>query len=1070
MTTIDLTNNKALRLKDPEKGGSILPFIFYTIEKATIAVVPEPVQIDGKKVVLDPAAFTFCCQSGDNERTAMHSADGIVTMHRLDSAAIVITDIRFNPEALHIELDADRTLQIKLKFELTAGKRSRMLKNAKDDSTDITLPCLLRKIDAYASMRFVFDQIEYESSNEPVQVGRLLVKHSSTDPLAPAISVDALRLDTELDGAHIDSDMKVTFADGNYVCSRAFELRPTDSEPHEFPLYWTPMWDHNPAAGRVDAYTVSATCAHSDEIDYDKGELRVAHNPRIVNFSASISIPTRKGRKTLDLLRCNKCDYVPAYELDKSTNGTFTIDLEFASSAAEALRPSAIVWDLAAGAPAESAARRMAMAPGMKPADAFRLKTNCSGNAAHIRRESPLRASITIDPRHFEKIVPTESTSAVEVAIPISFRYFVDHAGACHDSLPSSGATSRTFALRMSLRMRPNDNWLSIDFGTSAIVARYQNTLLNLKDNKKRLYLKAFPKDTNKQRVNEPANLINSSICFNRASTAIYAPGDKLDEKTFRDLQLHLSPSAGTFDVSAQLPCLKLLMGYKSIKDIFDPDTLKQFNLLKPDGSDACLMQIPQIFELVYKQLFNLYITNLEIGKINRLILSVPNTYTPIQVARLRDIARNVFTEVYPELLDTISESDAVAYYYAAKREEFKGHDPRLAKESVLIYDMGAGTLDITYLTITRGMEKTTVDVKAKSGTAMAGNYIDYVLAQAFVELCAELGAVDGPSLNTLRSLLDIADTKPDVRMRSALREFVRNVIKPAISLPEHAGKDITDLKSDGKHIFQILSDYGIRHSYGQPGAKTITIGDLAAHPCFTDCLRTVTSDLLSDFAARHGIDLQADIDTIIFSGRSSSMRQIRQMVKDALHPGARYANLGTKSLEENLQEVTDDEAAILKNIVSEGTIAYARLTHQGGKQEFELERKAVYATYGVILQDENGANARWIPFDLKPDPHAPGCYKATVSVTISARRNVLRLVQTYTSNPLGNDSMTTDLYSSKQNNGEMTISLRLDPAKDNLLRFEVGPTEIGLGARAQDINSVTLRKSLWPIVFETKA
>lgn len=1069
MAIINLTKDNTLKLKDPERGGSILPFRYNHIEKARIAIEPQPIVVNGGTVNLKPEAFTFCCQSGANERTRIQSVHNEVIMHDLDSAAIIISHICIDTEDLPIVLDNDRNIQISLGFRLTCSRgRSRMLKSVKNDKDLFKFDITLNKIDCYADISFEFENRVYEQSNLAGQAGMLRLKHSSSDPLAPVIKIDSLQLDTELNGKHIDSDLKVTFIDGSNVLNQNITLRPDDTRPFEIPLFWKPMWDNNPQPGEADTYIIGATCAHGDNIDYNKGEMKVRHNPAIVNFNATISIPTRNGRKVINLLHNNKNEYVPRYELDTSTNG-ITIGLEFASSAAETLRPSAIVWDLQAGAPAENAANRMVMTDGMKPTDAFALVKSSDSRVVHIRRESSLLASININPRHFKKIIPDERTSSVEVTIPISFKCCVDHKGDFHDCQPTDNFTTHTFNLRMMLRMRPDDNWLSIDFGTSAIVARYQNRLLNLKDNKIKLYRLAYPSDKNKQKVTEPANLINSSICFNRASTAIYTPADKLATDTFKNLQLHLSPSAGTFDVSAQLPCLKLLMGYKSISDIFDSGTLKQFNMYKPDGSDACLMEISNIFELVYRQLFNLYISNLKIEKINRLILSVPNTYTPIQVSWLRRIARHVFTEAYPEHLDTISESDAVAYYYAANRENFKGHNPDLEKESVLIYDMGAGTLDITYLTITRSQDKTTVDVKGKSGTAMAGNYIDYVLAQAFVELCAERGAITGPSLNNLRSLLDINDTNPDVRTRSALREFMRNIVKPAISSANNTNLDIKELKEDGKNIFQILSEFGIRNTYGQTDAKPITIGDLAFHPCFTDCLKAVTSDLLSDFAKRHNINLQSDVDTIIFSGRSSLMTQIRQMVKETLHPGARYANLGTKSLEEELKEITDNEAAILKNIVSEGTIAYANLTHQQGHQEFELKRKTFYATYGVIIQGENGTNAQWIPFRLQPDPMVEGCFRSTIKVCISNKCNFLRLVQTYTSNPLGNDSMTTNLYSSRQNNGDMTISLKLDPSKENLLCFEVGPTEIALGARAQDINSPTLRKSLWPIVFETK-
>ena len=77
-----------------------------------------------------------------------------------------------------------------------------------------------------------------------------------------------------------------------------------------------------------------------------------------------------------------------------------------------------------------------------------------------------------------------------------------------------------------------------------------------------------------------------------------------------------------------------------------------------------------------------------------------------------------------------ISESDAVAYYYCSQRMR---REPRSGRERLLVYDFGAGTLDISIIQIEWHREPCypmTWRVEERIGVPVAGNHLDEVLAR----------------------------------------------------------------------------------------------------------------------------------------------------------------------------------------------------------------------------------------------------------------------------------------------------------------------------------------------------
>ncbi len=94
-----------------------------------------------------------------------------------------------------------------------------------------------------------------------------------------------------------------------------------------------------------------------------------------------------------------------------------------------------------------------------------------------------------------------------------------------------------------------------------------------------------------------------------------------------------------------------------------------------------------------------------------------------------------------PERIRLISESDAVAFNYCNQRicnKEYASRD----FERTLVYDFGAGTLDLSLVLIGWNEERThpiTWQVENRLGVPIAGNYLDSLLAYLIHEILKEL-------------------------------------------------------------------------------------------------------------------------------------------------------------------------------------------------------------------------------------------------------------------------------------------------------------------------------------------
>ncbi len=160
------------------------------------------------------------------------------------------------------------------------------------------------------------------------------------------------------------------------------------------------------------------------------------------------------------------------------------------------------------------------------------------------------------------------------------------------------------------------------------------------------------------------------------------------------------------------------------------------------------LLPLDRVVESGFKALVEAYLGRAEDFTANQVVVCHPNTFTDRHRERLRRIAcRALMPPIKAEKhIRLISESDAVAYYHCAQRMK---DEPRSGNERVLVYDFGAGTLDLSVVNVEWNevpyYPKT--EVLGRLGVPVAGTYIDEVLARLVHRLLKDPKVLHSSSL-----------------------------------------------------------------------------------------------------------------------------------------------------------------------------------------------------------------------------------------------------------------------------------------------------------------------------------
>ncbi|MEM1319428.1 MAG: hypothetical protein AAGG75_04185 [Bacteroidota bacterium] len=488
-------------------------------------------------------------------------------------------------------------------------------------------------------------------------------------------------------------------------------------------------------------------------------------------------------------------------------------------------------------------------------------------------------------------------------------------------------------------------HWLALDFGTSATVAAFTNgakltrnkeedMLINLQDS-----LKKYVKNYTTAEINEKGTPFLSSEIELRS---IEGEGKAMIESTaFENDIVHLSPAnngVGDENIHLKIPYLKSLIGWEHVPVIFDK--INEYEYYVRDNGERFRfadrpLRVNTVLSNTYRSLFRDFIEP-QIGddeQFNKMIITVPNTFTPVHLDLIRGLITDRFRNFRKEYIHFISESDAVACNYLVNWQDFNfgrelesGH---LEQEYVLVYDIGAGTTDLTYFRISKkGNKKKEVEIIGRLGKSTAGNYLDYMIAKI---IDYKFNPID-KSFHYTEAGDFHRNTANDMKL------LIRNNLKPRLANNEE---------------FSIYINSQTGSATMTPNNESIEFdcSDLLDHELMTQYFKNNSDELFSQFfnlfQTIPGEDQplskgKVPIDTVIFTGRTIQFQKLRDHVQ---------ASIAAWS-DRDVYFTPVRDSRDLKSIVVKGALQYALRFRRQQFSSVSFKNRNLLARYGVLYTD----------------------------------------------------------------------------------------------------------------------
>ncbi len=474
----------------------------------------------------------------------------------------------------------------------------------------------------------------------------------------------------------------------------------------------------------------------------------------------------------------------------------------------------------------------------------------------------------------------------------------------------------------------PKTTFLCIDIGTSAIASVLLDTTDQATSPPKVLPLHDFL-DEDRRKEQSP-NLISSTIMLSNQI-----------EKESEEGYFQLSPPPYVEQSSAKylVPYFKKLAGYHSLpSSIFNEDFYWFDN---HDNKIKGAPTIESIFLRLFKTLIDDYFIsyfneNKMLSVIRKVLITIPNNFSSYHRTIIRKGFLDALGERYkpiflrnPEIdIEFISESDAVVFYhgYNNKTNIQKNSERGNATEHVICYDIGAGTLDISYVKVNYAPQTEhlrNVEILGKMTSGQAGNYIDYLICDWILK---KLGQP-----NILSEQLEGSSLKSAVEFRNSVEEE----IKKGYSTKDSDTNLITnDCKAK---ITEFIEEKFKGHSPIPP--EKIEGLKLSREQFEEDILDSFIDENgsklfdflieLINFEQTAESDRKIIVDSLIFSGRTSKLKYLREKVEEKVRSirqttgELKSFHIGGESKVENLANLNGGDPS--KLAVALGAASYAR-------------------------------------------------------------------------------------------------------------------------------------------------
>ena len=536
----------------------------------------------------------------------------------------------------------------------------------------------------------------------------------------------------------------------------------------------------------------------------------------------------------------------------------------------------------------------------------------------------------------------------------------------------------RTIRFRFMVRPNYSHEIAAIDFGTSALcIAQHstKNDTLDAVLGMKELWRRKVNKLLSLLGPREEADVLISSELYRLPGNQEWDIGipktfiDLIFGSPTRDVEEEFSPAYVPFLKSYISACQAEVHGFNGEKySIYD--------------------LVAEAYRILYKH----YLMEYHGSGYQSIVIAHPNSYQDGQIEFLRNIISRVLGDMNEESIGedgldilAISESDAVLYHYLRQRARYwRGHEmaPPNDEEYVLCFDMGGGTLDLSYRRVPfRKADKGNAVYAERGGDLLgmvsmagAGNLLDERLVELIEEEMKNLATIHSDLVRRGDANEDDfhvfpcfeAEEEPKKRhdqmiLLDGLHEAVRAAKERLAGLDDDleivlpSGGDAVEafLYAHKPFLDAAKEEYG----NGFPVEETETGGDLALR-----IPRKRLETYLDERFYRDHVDMPIEValigedgtpprvDTLIISGRGALFPGIPKRVLETV---TRLTNGAAP------HRVTFDDTNDSKTLVALGALSWGQ-DYYGGRSLFETPK--MHGVVGVALFRPSTDEWEWLP------------------------------------------------------------------------------------------------------------
>ncbi len=545
-----------------------------------------------------------------------------------------------------------------------------------------------------------------------------------------------------------------------------------------------------------------------------------------------------------------------------------------------------------------------------------------------------------------------------------------------------------SFALMMPFDVAryAGDYVLAIDLGTSATVAAFEQAIAAIYDRAggyssatldlQARYRELLPEWDKREK---PINVRDEKLSPNAETGTRFIPsqlawrgGATLGAADFVYLpapneRIARDPARTIFYLKGHI-----LRGDEALPDLLDAEAR---GWLDQSGEERRKpVPLDGLLQSAYRTLIDDYVRPiLEEGDredyLERIVVTHPNNFTLGHVERIEDVLRSAFGDRYE--LGFISESSAVAIYSAQQADRFLATKWGFqSSDRILVYDIGAGTLDVTYAEMHwgesggRGLEE--FEVLFNYGRPIAGNRLDECIARIVDARIRRAVAGSAGDITYDHEIVISSSGSPDGYAARMLP------MKRALQI---AKNEASKLDSEGRESFRVEVPFettanienlivAAKAGLTESGAERLGMRfdrkanklsvlleaqELFEHPLVERWLQQTTDEVMADLrAALDEMKLVPRLDGVVLSGRTILFPPLKARLERAIE-----RELGLSLAEVPVTRLDSNES---KEAVALGALIHTRLHGQ-----VRFSDKAAWGRYGIIYYE--GKRRRFIEF-----------------------------------------------------------------------------------------------------------